>query len=50
LINIGGAWWARFALPTLQRSSKRRKIPLRQRTNFASQFNVIWVVQIARQK
>ena len=24
--------------------------PLRAKTNFASQFNVIWVVQIARQK
>jgi hypothetical protein len=40
----------------LGKGAKRRaalqspKCPLRQRTNFASHFNVIWAVQIARRK
>jgi hypothetical protein len=36
-------------LPTLRRSQLSQNT-LRQRTNFTSQFNVIWAVQIARRK
>jgi hypothetical protein len=38
----------RFADPTALVQS--RKNPLRHKTNFTSHSNVIWVVQIARQK
>jgi hypothetical protein len=38
----------RFAYPTALVQTPQN--PLRAKTNFTSRFNVIWVVQIARQK
>jgi hypothetical protein len=49
-INIGGALVGtlRFAHPTALVQTPPN--PLRAKTNFASRFNVIWVVQIVLQK